>query len=213
MKKSWSFISTLAALALGTASAAGTPAGTTITNVAEIVFTPEGSTTPNPPIPSNPVVTTVLPVPSFTITPNDLGAAGPTFETQNNDLKKDLRPGDTAQFLYTLTNTGNVPNESYALTTLTDSTSGAPKPTDVRYYRASADGNNDGTLDSAEIAASTPITTITGVATDQAVKFFQVYTVPTGAVDGNKLGADPVGTRLPNAGTGRYFIPAVGLPL
>ena len=49
MKKSWSFISMLAALALGTASAAGTPAGTTIKNIAEIVFTPEVPTGTTPP--------------------------------------------------------------------------------------------------------------------------------------------------------------------
>jgi uncharacterized repeat protein (TIGR01451 family) len=203
MKKSWSFISMLAALALGTASAAGTTAGTQIINKAEIVFTPEvptGTTPPTPiTVPSNPVVTTVLPVPSFTITPNDEGAAGPTFETQNNDLKKPLKPGDTAVFHYVLTNTGNVPNESYALTSLTDSLSGAPKPTDVRYY---LDADKDGVLSPAEITAG-PITSITGVnpGDTDAKQFFQVYTVPTTAVDGNKLGADPVGTRLPNAGT------------
>lgn len=194
----------LAALALGTASAAGTPAGTTIKNIAEIVFTPEvptGTTPPPTTVPSNPVVTTVLPVPSFTITPNDEGAAGPTFETQNNDLKKPLKPGDTAVFLYTLTNTGNVPNESYGLTSLIDSLSGAPKPTDVRYYPISADTNNDGVLSPAEMTAASTIPSITGVGIDQSVKFFQVYTVPTTAVDGNKLGADPVGTRLPNPGT------------
>ncbi|MFB9990664.1 DUF11 domain-containing protein [Deinococcus oregonensis] len=207
MKKSWSFISMLAALALGTASAAGTPAGTVITNTAEIVFTPEVATGTKPPppttVPSNPVDTKVLPVPSFTITPNDLGAAGPTFVTENALLTQTLKPGDTAVFLYTLTNTGNVPNESYGLTSLTDSLAGAPKPTDVRYYPVTADTNNDGVLSPAEItAAGTPITSITGVAIDQAVKFFQVYTVPTGTVDTNKIGADPVGTRLPNTGAG-----------
>ncbi|MFC6661234.1 hypothetical protein [Deinococcus multiflagellatus] len=51
MKRSWTICTLLAALAAGTASAAGTPAGTVITNTAEIVFTPEGGTTPNPPFP------------------------------------------------------------------------------------------------------------------------------------------------------------------
>jgi uncharacterized repeat protein (TIGR01451 family) len=204
MKKSWSFISMLAALALGTASATATPAGTVITNVAEIVFTPEvpTGTTPPPPttVPSNPVVTTVLPVPSFTITPNDLGAAGPTFVTENNDLKQTLRPGDTAVFLYTLTNTGNVPNENYGLTTTTDSLNGAAKPANVVYY---LDADKNGILSPAEIAAGA-ITSITGVnpGDDNAVKFFQVYTVPTVTAEGDKIGADPVGTRNPNAGAG-----------
>ncbi|ANE42727.1 DUF11 domain-containing protein [Deinococcus puniceus] len=204
MKKSWSFVSVLAALALGTASAVGIPAGTVIVNTAEIVFTPEGSTTPNPPIPSNPVETKVLPVPSFTITPNDDGTAGPTFVTENNLLKQTLRPGDTAVFHYTLTNTGNVPNESYGLTTLTDSLNGAAKPTDVRYY---LDSNKDGILSPAEIAAGT-ITSITAVDIDQNKQFFQVYTVPTVTVEGDKIGADPFGTRNPNTGAG--LEPAAG---
>ncbi|THF68282.1 DUF11 domain-containing protein [Deinococcus sp. Arct2-2] len=212
MKKSWSFISMLAALALGTASAAGTTAGTVITNIAEIVFTPEVPTGTTPPpattVPSNPVDTKVLPVPSFTITPNDLGATGPTFVTENALLTDTLRPGDTAQFLYTLTNTGNVPNENYGLTTLTDSLNGAAKPSDVRYYPVSADTDNSGKLSPAEIAASAPITTITGVAIDEKKLFFQVYTVPTVTAEGDKIGADPFGTRNPNTGAG--LEPAAG---
>ncbi|MBZ9750562.1 DUF11 domain-containing protein [Deinococcus sp. HMF7604] len=205
MKKTWTFVPLIAALAAGTAFAA-TPAGTQIVNRASIEFTPEGSNTPTD-VPSNPVTTTVLPVPSFTITPNDEGPAGPTFPTQNNALRATLVPGGTAVFLYTLTNTGNVPNENYALTTLTASTAGAPLPTDVRYYAKAADTNSDNTLDAAELAAATPITTITDVDQNQAKQFFQVYTVPAAATNTQELGADPVGTRLPNT-TGTGFEPA-----
>ncbi|AWT34259.1 hypothetical protein GCM10008956_33400 [Deinococcus arenae] len=194
-------LTALIALAAGSAHAAGTAAGTVITNTAEIVFTPEGGTTPTK-VPSNDVTTTVLPVPSFTITPNDEGAAGPTFPTQNATLQRTLVPGSTAVFLYTLTNTGNVPNESYALTSLTSGAAGAPAPSDVRYYPKAADTNTDNTLDAAEIAAATPITTIGGVNQDQKKDFFQVYTVPATATNGQQLGADPVGTRLPNSGAG-----------
>ena len=55
MKKHWT-LTALIALTAGTAHAAGTAAGTVITNTAEIVFTPEGGTTPppSPPTPSPP---------------------------------------------------------------------------------------------------------------------------------------------------------------
>lgn len=201
MKKSWKFITLVASLAIGTATAqttsastSGTEAGTKIINIAEIVFTPEGGTTPEV-VPSNPVETKVLPKPSFTITPNDEGTAGPTFPTENNALKKNVTPCEVAVFEYTLTNTGNVPNEKYALST---QTAGTPAPTDVRYYAASANTDGVAGLSTAEIAAATPITSITGVARDQKVLFYQVYTVPCTAVDTNTLGADPIGTRAPN---------------
>ncbi|WP_414657248.1 hypothetical protein ACINK0_02520 [Deinococcus sp. VB343] len=72
MKKSWSFIALVAALAVGTASAEEGPtaAGTKIINEAEITFTPEPTTgNPNPTpetIKTPPVETVVVPVPSFT---------------------------------------------------------------------------------------------------------------------------------------------------
>lgn len=200
MKKHWT-LTALIALSAGAAHAAGTTAGTVITNTAEIVFTPEGGTTPTP-VKSNEVRTTVLPVPSFTITPNDEGAAGPTFPTQNATLQRTQVPGSTAVFLYTLANTGNVPNESYALTTLTSGAAGAPAPTDVRYYAKTADTDNNNTLDAGEIAAATAITSISGVGIGDSRNFFQVYTVPTTATNGQQLGADPVGTRLVNGGAG-----------
>lgn len=206
MKNSWKFAALLAALAAGSASAASTPAGTVITNTAEIVFTPEGSTTPNPPIPSNPVTTTVLPVPDFTITPNDNNSAGPrtapTYAVPA--LTAAARPGDTVVFQYTLTNTGNVPNESYTLTNTPDPTGTVKTPENIRFYPVSADttggpnGTPDGTLSAAEIAAATPITSISGVNQDVAVKFFQVYTIPTTATSTDKFGADPTGDRQDN---------------
>lgn len=208
MKKSWSFITLLAALAAGTASAqqAATPAttaGTVIKNTAEITFTPEGSTTPTT-TPSNEVTTTVLPKPSFSITPND----GSTDVTKPDYTK----PGQTAtvkpcdknvSFKYVLTNTGNVPSESYTLTNTPDPTGAVKTPDNIRYYPAAADTDNSGTLSAAEIAAATtpatqPITSIAGVNPNQAVTFFQVYDIPCAALDTDKYGADPSGTRNPN---------------
>lgn len=195
MKKHWT-LTALIALTAGAAHAA-TEAGTVITNTAEIVFTPEGSTTPTP-VESNKVTTTVLPVPSFTIVKNDGSADVTTPDYSKPGQTATARPGDTVVFPYTLTNTGNVPNESYVLTNTPDPTAAVKTPGSVTYYPASADTNNDGTLSPAEIAAATPITTITGVKLDQSVKFFQVYTVPTTATSADKYGADPTGTRQDN---------------
>ena len=204
MKNSWKFAALIAALAAGSASAAGTAAGTVITNTADIVFTPEGAPTGTPPttVPSNPVTTTVLPVPDFTITPNDNNSAGPrtapTYAVPA--LNATAKPGDTVVFLYTLTNTGNVPSESYTLTNTPDPTAAVKTPENIRFFPVSADTNNDGTLSATEIAASTAITTITGVNQDQAVKFFQVYTIPTTATSTDKFGGDPTGDRQDNPG-------------
>lgn len=204
MKNSWKFAALLAALAAGSASAIGTAAGTVITNTAEIVFTPEGSTTPNPPIPSNPVTTTVLPVPDFTIVLNDGSTNRLTPDYTQPGQTTTAKPGDTVVFQYTLTNTGNVPNESYTLTNTPDPTGAVKTPENIRFYPVSADttggpnGTPDGTLSAAEIAAATPITSISGVNQDVAVKFFQVYTIPTTATSTDKFGADPTGDRQDN---------------
>lgn len=205
MKKSWTFISLLAALAAGGASAQSTTtpptpsttAGTLIVNTAEITFTPEnGKETTTP---SNPVTTTVLPVPSFTITPND----GSTDVTKPDYTKPALtdtvKPCDkNVDFLYTLTNTGNVPNESYALTNTPDPTGAVKTPENIRFFPKSADTNNDNALSTEEINASGAITTITGVNPGQSVQFFQVYDIPCTALDSDKFGGDPTGTRKDN---------------
>ena len=219
MQKSWSIVSLIAALSVSGALATGTstpttspapttspststqtPAGTTITNVAEIEFTPDGSTTPTK-VPSNPVETKVDPVPSFTITPND----GSTDVTKPDYTK----PGQTGtvvpcqkdvSFKYTLTNTGNVNGESYLLTNTPDPTGAVKSPENVRFYDGSADTDGNGTLSSSEIAAATPITSIKGVDLNKSVTFFQVYDVPCDAKipDGEKFGTSPTGTREDN---------------
>lgn len=208
MKKSWSLIALAAALAASNAFAA-TPAGTDIVNQAEIVFTPEPTpNVPNPPettTPSNPVTTTVLPVPSFTITPNDNNSNGPTTEPHYNvpGQTATVKPCDkNVAFKYVLTNTGNVANESYTLTNTKDPTGTVKEPDNIRFYAASADTNNDGILSPAEVAAapaSAQITKITGVPINGSVTFFQVYDIPCTATSTDKFGGDPTGTRDPQS--------------
>lgn len=197
MKKSWTFISLLAALAAGGASAANTTAGTVITNTAEIVFTPENGTETT--TPSNEVKTTVLPVPSFTITPNDISGTVGTPDYTKPALTDTVKPCDkNVDFLYTLSNTGNVPNESYTLTNTPDPTSAVKTPDNIRFYAKGADIDKNNQLSTEEIAAATPITTITGVNPGQEVQFFQVYDIPCTATNSDKFGGDPTGTRQDN---------------
>lgn len=200
MKKSWTFIALLAAMAVGGASAQtttpATTAGVKIVNQAEIVFTPEGGTETK--TPSNEVTTTVLPVPSFSITPND--------GTDPKDVTNPhySQPGQTGtvkpcdknvSFLYTLTNTGNVNGESYTIANTVDPTGTVKTPENIRF---AVDANNNGQLDAAELAAATPTLSLTGVNRDQAVKFFQIYDIPCTATSTDKFGGDPTGTRNDN---------------
>lgn len=197
MKKSWTVLSLAVALTSGLA-AAQTPAGTKIVNQAEIIYTPETGG-PETTVPSNPVETVVLPVPSFTIVPND----GSTDVTKPDYTK----PGQTAAvkpcdknvaFTYTLTNTGNLNNESYDLTNTPDPTGAVKTPDNIRFYSGAADANNDGVLSSAEISSATPITKIAGVNIGQSSTFFQVYDIPCDANDADEFGADPTGKRQNN---------------
>lgn len=197
MKRSWSVLSLVVAMASGMA-AAQTPAGTKITNQAEIIYTPETGG-PEKKVPSNPVETIVSPVPSFTIVPND----GNTDTTQPDYTK----PGQTAavkpcdknvSFKYILTNTGNLGNESYDLTNTPDPAGAVKTPDNIRFYAGSADTNNDGTLTSDEVAKATPITKISGVNMGQDVTFFQVYDIPCDAKNTDEFGGDPTGERKDN---------------
>lgn len=195
----------VAALALGTAGAQTlatpptTPAGTEIINKAEITFTPESTpTNPNPPsetIETPPVITVVNPVPSFTITPNDGSKDTTQPDYTNPGQTREVKPCDkNVTFAYTLTNTGNVNGESYTLTNTPDPTGAVKTPENIRFC---LDSNNNGQLDQSEIAAGAT-TTITDVAINQTVKFFQVYDVPCTATSTDKFGGDPTGTRNDN---------------
>lgn len=201
MKKSWSFIALVAALAVGTASAEEQPtaAGTKIINEAEITFTPEPTTgNPNPTpetIKTPPVETVVVPVPSFTITPNDGSTDTTKPDYTDPGQTGTVKPCDKdVKFVYKLINTGNVNGESYTLTNTPDPTGAVKTPENIRYY---IDSNANGQLEAAEIAADA-VTTITNVAIGQTVQFIQVYDIPCTATSTDKFGGDPTGTRNDN---------------
>lgn len=207
MKKSLPLIALIAALAAGNASAAGTLAGTSISNTASATYAdPSGN--PQPEVKSNTVTTTVQEVPGFTVLlagQDSTGTPGPSGFTPAGIAS--AKPGDTVSFKYTLTNTGNVA-DTYTLGAQSpfsfkpDGSVGA-SPINIKYYAADADANNDGVLTVAESEAATPITSLTSVSPDDpnttgddgsSVNFFAIYTVPSTAEDTTRLGTSPVVT-------------------
>ncbi|MFC6591812.1 hypothetical protein ACFP81_07150 [Deinococcus lacus] len=197
-------------VALATSAAAAqtvpTAAGTQIRNTATASFDNPAEPGTRLDVPSNTVVTTVLPKPDFDIeflgnTPAD-GEGGPANagvnEASTTSETTDRRPGQTLVTPYQAVNNGN---QSLTIALSADTGDSTATPT-VAYYPASADTSGDGTLSATEIAAATPIASVT-VPMDNAattnvdegiVKFFQVLTVPTTAAVTDTVGASPVGS-------------------
>ncbi|PNY79552.1 hypothetical protein [Deinococcus koreensis] len=201
MNRPFATLALIAALAAGSASAVGTVAGTPISNIATATFQDDNGAS-QPETKSNngiPVTTTVQAVPSFSITPNSTGTPLTAGFSPGQTLQ--VVPGQTnVAFKYTLTNTGNVPNESYSLARQTFN-SGSSGLTNIRYV---LDSNGDGIFNP---ATDTVITNdkITGVAPDQVKTFFVVYDIPSTAFNGQKAGISPIGNRDANStydGTG-----------
>ena len=214
MNKYMKLVAVMAALSAGAALAAGTTAGTQISNTATATFNDAGGTpvtgtvtTANPtgaPSVSNTVTTTVQAAPSFTITPNDGGTLSAPNPNAPGQQKADVTPGSTQAFKYTVTNSGNTPiavtlNTLYASGTsdTNSAISGTATVTGVAYY---LDSNNNGTYDAGTDTAITgafivPLDDPTTTTVDEsAPTIFQVYTVPTAATPGQRLGADPQGS-------------------
>ncbi len=223
----------MAALSAGAAYAgpatsfATTPAGTIIVNTAKAdydISNPSGTTT-NETVTSNQVQTTVLPKPNFDIVFNDgLTSDAGTQNSPNNTTKKypNVLPGAVIVTPYSAVNLGNVD-----LLVKVDFWSGfdltGVDPTTihtVKYYLATADTNNDGTLSAAEITNATAITQISlnrddvATGTDEGIiNFFQVVTLPptltlpAGGPVSATYPATPVGTVL---GTGTNLDTSTG---
>lgn len=203
MKASTKFLALLAALAAGSASAAGVTAGTSIKNVAVASFDdPNGGGLTSSS--SQEVITTVLANPSFDIfyynNTNDKTTAGGTLPT-NYELS--VKNGDEMQSAYTVSNAGNVNNYVVSLTADTTGTTAGSNPrpaTNVKYF---VDANGDGILQASERGASDalavvqvtlPVDDITTNTDEGKVSIIQVITVPAGANPGEQYAVSPRGT-------------------
>ncbi|GGM18844.1 DUF11 domain-containing protein [Deinococcus aerophilus] len=184
-------------MAAGTAGAAGTPAGTVITNTATATYTdPTTNATVLEPAKSNSVSTLVLEKPDFDIV-YFTGAADGTTATGAlpTGYQSQKLPGDTLETPYKVLNSGNVNNY---VVTLAANTAGSPSaPESVLYY---LDANNDGILDVTERNAG-PITKVTIPVDDLnttkdegVVSIIQVIKTPNGAAAGTQYAASPQGT-------------------
>ena len=160
MSRSHRLIPSLAALALlsvlGGALAAGTPAGTVISNQA--AATADAPTSGDPPISvlSNLVSATVSPVCSVSVTPDGTTAAPGQSIT--------VLPQEGAAFSYRVLNTGNTAS-SFSLDSRVEAAS-AFTPGDLKLF---LDANDNGQLDPGE--ASSPVGSVT-LAPDRAATVF-----------------------------------------
>ncbi|MCD0165743.1 DUF11 domain-containing protein [Deinococcus sp. 12RED42] len=168
-------------LSLGVASAAGTSAGTRITNQASAAY--RDSTGTRLDANSNQVSTLVKQVGGVTISPDGTPAA-PGQQQQ-------AVPGAEVVFPYTLTNTGNG-TDSFLVDTMVDSsvTNTVAPATRVVYI----DANGDGILQPGERVAlpqSGGKSVFQNVLADDPVKFFVVLQVPANATSVNKVITQP----------------------
>lgn len=156
--------------------AAGTPAGTEITNRASATYIdPAGD---EQTIPSNEITTTVLPVYRFEVLPNGtVSAPGQT---------RTALPGDEAVFTYTVTNLGNIV-DTIALAPGQD-TSDAYNLVDIKFY---LDSNDNGIFDP---ASDTPVASLELFPDEPGTTIFAVGTVPPSAVPGTFANVNVTGT-------------------
>ncbi|MBZ9712398.1 hypothetical protein [Deinococcus multiflagellatus] len=211
MKKSTTLLALMSALAVGSASAAGTLSGTTIQNTATASFQDPGNPGTTISSTSNTVSTVVLPKPGF-----DIVFTGGTADAgTQNDLStttvvtSGAVPGQRVVTGYSVVNNGNV-----ALTVnLSADTTGADAGQTVQYF-LDADGN--GVADN-----NTPLTQVTVAADDPAttsvdeglVKIIQVITLPTSPAQINStsvFGASPEGSVTGTAGSDPLVTPGNG---
>lgn len=212
MKANCKILTLIAALAVGTANAEFTKAGTTINNTATASYTnPVNSLTTT--VDSNQVSTTVKPKPLFDIEYFDGSPDGTTaVGALPSDYKGTILPGGTLITAYKAVNTGNTDydgsgsgaDQSPALALAVDTTDSPNTGQVTKYY---LDANNNGVLDGTE--GNTEITTLNvpwddpdTPADEGQVSFIQVITVPANAAAGDQYASSPNATgELFNAAT------------
>lgn len=190
---SCSILAVIAALALpAQAEAAGTRAGSTISNTASASFDTGGGTTT---IDSNQVDLLVDELLDVTV-------------ASNNPADVPTTPGATAQVLsFSVTNNGNGV-ESFALSTVANVGGDDYDPTVTQLYI----DNGDGVFDPATDTLYIPGTNDPELDPDENVTIFVIATTPGGVVDGNRgivslvaaavTGTGAPGTTFPGQGEG-----------
>ena len=185
---------TVSLLATGVAHAAGTPAGTAITNQARGTYKDASGTSQA--TTSNEVTSIVQQVGDVSVTPD--GTPDAPGQTQQ------AVPAATVVFPYTLVNTGNG-TDSFTVdaTSFTGPVVGGKTAIAAQNITLYRDSNGNGVLDPGE---RTPLPTITvnstqkpavlNVAADEQVTVFVEYTVPAGATTDNVVTVTPSATSV-----------------
>ncbi len=168
----------LAVIAVSTALAAVTPAGTQIRNRSSATYEDLSGNTYT--TTSNEVVTVVLPVYGLSIMPDDSGETPPVTPA----MSQNALPGLTVYYRYDLTNTGN-DNDSFSLVPIVDAvnTTMAVGAANVMIYY---DQNVNGVIDVGEplISSGGVPGNIGPLTSGQTASLIISYTVPAGAVAG-----------------------------
>ncbi len=146
-------IFTLILCVVSSAPAAGTPAGTSITNQATVTFVRTDGSSES--VPSNSVTTVVQSLCSLSILPNG-SAASP-------GQRATAAPGGAVYLVYGLTNTGNAANTYDLRIDVEGESTLEPKRTQLFL-----DGNRNGTKDDADVA----VTRLEALAPDETVTLF-----------------------------------------
>jgi len=173
----WWFLAVLVTLVpFGTSWAAGTPAGTVISNFATLSYKDaNGNALPN--INSNTVTTVVAQVAGVDVSPATSA--------------KSVAENSWVSYTATITNMGNG-TDTFALTTSALSSGW----TAVIY----GDPNGNGILDAGEMVPGNIVSTIASLPADSSKKVFVVVNVPTGALDGSSQAVTLTATSQFNTG-------------
>lgn len=174
--KWWLLAALVTLVPFGTSWAAGTPAGTVISNFATLSYKDvNGNALPN--INSNTVTTIVAQVAGVDVSP----ATSAQSVAENS----------TVTYTATITNMGNG-TDSFTLTTSAQSSGWA-----ATIY---GDPNNNGVLDAGEMVAGNIISSIANLPADSSRHVFVVVSVPTGALDGSSQAVTLTATSQFNTG-------------
>ncbi|UBV42787.1 hypothetical protein LAJ19_00685 [Deinococcus taeanensis] len=200
-------IALMAALAAGTASAAGTVAGTAIENTATASFQDPANTSSTLTSTSNKVTTTVLPLPGFDVVYSDGTADGNTIST-TPIVTTGAVPGQKITTAYSVLNTGNIE----LTVNLTAATTNAAPGQTVQYF---IDANGDGVADNttALTSVTVPVDDPATSADEGVVRIVQVVTLPTDPAQitpTSVFGASPRGAVTGTAGSDPLAQPGNG---